>query len=204
MPQTIDKNKICDQIDNCIIDFFSIRNIDIYNINDIKSIPHNLITLCLRHIYNNLFSSNDPNIKYNQQKNIINYDDIELLYILSNKFIDISLAFNKSLGIYHFAIMLGADYETMNFWISDEGRRLNPARAHIIENVKNNNKTGHINLLNDSTVGLIAVANNDPVTGLEWTKNNAAAVEKSTVYFLPSERLERLKLENHENTTNDG
>jgi hypothetical protein len=52
-----------------------------------------------------------------------------------------------------------------------------------------------INLLNSSPVGALAVANNDIETGLEWSKQQAAQLAQNTVYILPSERMERLKLD---------
>jgi hypothetical protein len=52
-----------------------------------------------------------------------------------------------------------------------------------------------IALLNESPVGVLAVANNDVETGLKWAENNIQQITNNTVYYLPSERLDHLQLD---------
>ena len=58
-----------------------------------------------------------------------------------------------------------------------------------------------ISKLKDSTLGAVAVANNDVETGLRWTDNKAPQLQGGTVYILPSERVQRLKLEQQNSDT---
>ena len=56
-----------------------------------------------------------------------------------------------------------------------------------------------ISLLNDSPVGALAVANNDSETGLKWAANQIQTITNNTVYYLPSERTDRLNLDKLDN-----
>ena len=190
----IDINTIESQIDNCVIDFFSKYNIDLNDFKTIKSIPHNTINLCFRYIYSQLFKPNKG--LWNNQKSLIDYDDIELLNVIANKFIDICLMFNKSLGLMSFSLMSGISYTTLAEWKNNE--KLNVERSLIIKNIIEMHKAEQIALLNDTPVGALAVANNDIETGLQWSQNAAQQITNNTVYLIPSERAARLNLEKTE------
>lgn len=71
----------------------------------------------------------------------------------------------------------------------------NPAKWAICKAVQENNKNQLISNLKDSTIGAVAVANNDYETGLNWNKNNVQTITQNAVYILPSERLQQLKLD---------
>lgn len=189
----ININTICNEIDNCINDFLVINNID----NDYKSlvnIKHQTINYMLSYIYEQLFKPNH-NLK-NNQKSIIDYDDIELLQVLANKYINICQRFNKSLGLMSFSYFVGIDYTTLYKWLNE--KESNPNRFYILKSIQESHKAAQISLLNDSPVGALAVANNDPETGLEWSKQQAQLTAQSQVFILPSERMSKLKLEKGE------
>jgi hypothetical protein len=186
----ININTICDEIDNCINDFLVINNID----NDYKSlvnIKHQTINFMLSYIYEQLFKPNH-NLK-NNQKSIIDYDDLELLQVLANKFINICQRFNKSLGLMSFSYFIGVDYTTLYRWLNEKESNYN--RYYILKSIQESHKAAQISLLNDSPVGALAVANNDPETGLEWSKQQAQQLAQNQVFILPSERMSKLKLE---------
>ena len=63
----------------------------------------------------------------------------------------------------------------------------------MLKNIQECHKVQQIGLLNDTPVGALAVANNDHETGLEWSKNQMQVTAQS-VYFLPSERVDRMRL----------
>ena len=67
-------------------------------------------------------------------------------------------------------------------------------RLRILKSIQEYNQGALISNLKDTPVGALAVANNDHETGLEWSKNQAAAIAANTVYLLPSERVDRMKL----------
>lgn len=192
IPKTkyININTISQDIDNCVIEFMNKYSIDIYDIQQCKSIPHNIITLCMINVYNTLFKPDTT--LCNNQNSLIDYNNNEMLFIIANKFIELSLMFNKSLGLMQFSLFTGIHRETLAGWAND--RESNPIRSDIINNIRECHKMEQISLLNDTPVGALAVANNDIETGLEWSKNQAAQITQNTVYLLPSERVDRMKL----------
>lgn len=190
----IDINTIESDIDNCVIEFMTLRNIDIYDINQCRTIPHNVLTLCMMSIYNKLFKPNHG--LYNNQKSLIDYDNVELLSVIANKFIQWSLHFDKSMGLMQFSIMTGIHRVTLAEW--RDNRELNSARSDIINNICECHKMEQIGLLNNTPVGALAVANNDVETGLQWSANQTQQITANTVYLIPSERSNRLALEDNE------
>lgn len=191
----IDINTIADQIDNCVFSFFENFNINIYDVTQCKTVPHNTLTLCMMSIYDKLFKPSCGMV--NNQRSLIDYNDIEQLTVIANSFIKWALWFNKSMGIMQFSMMTGIHWQTLADWERNE--ELNPIRSAIVKNIRERHKMEQINLLNDTPVGALAVANNDTETGLNWSKNQAQQITNNTVYYLPSERSDKLKLDKLEN-----
>ena len=187
----IDINTIEADIDNCVIEFFNQYNIDINDSVSCKAVTHNMLSLCMRYIYKNLFKPSHTMI--NNQKSLVDYNDTELLTVLANKFIDLCLRFNKSLGLLSFGYMVGCDYSTLMNWLNN--KESNPVRFDILKSIQEQHKLIHIGLLNETPVGALATANNDSETGLEWSKNQAQQITNNTVYLLPSERVDKLRLQ---------
>lgn len=160
-----------------------------------RYITHNHINYILRQIYNDLFKPDKA--LFNNQVSIIDYNNINQLETIANIFIDICTRFNKSLGLISFGYLTGIDTATLFNWLNNEPP--NPQRLEVLKNIQENHKNIHIGLLNESGVGQLATANNDSETGLNWSKNNAPGLTNSAVYILPSERLDRLKIEQQEN-----
>lgn len=191
----IQVDSISDQIDQCVKDFFSKFNIDIYDLKSIKSIPHNTLNLCFNYIYEQLFKPSKP--LFNNQKSLVDYDNIELLQVLADKFIAICQHFNKSLGLMSFCYMIGLSYDSVYSWLHNP--ESNPERIKVIKSIQESHKAAQIGLLNDTPVGAMAVANNDTETGLQWAKNQATLTATNAVFVLPSERSGRLKLDKVDN-----
>lgn len=189
----IDINTICDQIDECINDFLTENNID-RDYKSITSIKHSTVNYMMSYIYKRLFK---PNITLcNNQKSYVDYNNIELLQVLADKYISICQRFNKSLGVMSFGYMIGVNYSTLYNWMNDKsGEPLSLKRLEVIKNIQENHKVQQIALLNESPVGVLAVANNDVETGLNWSANQVQQITNNTVYYLPSERSGRLNLE---------
>ena len=186
---------ISDEIDKCVVEFFTRYNIDIYDIQQIRTVPHNIVNLCFRYIYKTLFKPDKP--LYNNQKSKIDYDNIELLSVIADKFIDICAMFNKSFGLMSFSYMTGISYTTIYNTLQN-GEQLNPERLNVLKNIQECHKVAQISLLNDAPVGALAVANNDTETGLQWSANQTQQITANTVYLIPSERSNRLALEDNE------
>lgn len=189
----ININTVCDEIDQCIDDFL----IDIGIDTDYKSlvnIKHSTVNYMFSYIYTRLFKP-DHNMP-NNQKSLVDYNNIELLQVLADKFIDICQRFNKSLGLMSFAYMIGCSYSTLDNWLkAADNNELNIKRLEVLKSIQVSHKAQQISLLNDTPVGAMAVANNDVETGLEWSKNQAQQITNNTVYLLPSERSDKLKLD---------
>ena len=178
-------------IDNILVNEF---HFDLTNYKDLTNIKHSTFNYLMSNIYNSIFNPLHNNL-INNQKSLLDYNDIILFEFLVNKFIKLCQRFNKSVGLYGFGYMVGADFATLSGWLSDEGQKLNPQRFNALRKIQEDHKAQHISLLNDSGLGLIAVANNDSETGLNWAEKQQQATTTKEVYFLPSERIERLRIE---------
>jgi hypothetical protein len=168
---------------------FDPSGIDNRNERKPRYISHNQVNYCLRQVYNKLFKPDKP--LYNNQKSKINYDNIDVLQIIASTFIDICSMYNKSLGLVSFSYLTGISTDTLNEW-SRGDNELNSTRSEVIKYIREGHKAAQVSLLNDSPVGSLAVANNDVETGLQWSEKQALASGNSTIYILPSERLQSL------------
>lgn len=157
-----------------------------------RTVSHNQINFCFRQVYENIFKPSKP--LFNNQKSIINYDDINQLQVVADSFLMVCEMYNKSLGLMSFSYMTGIDYSTLWDWLQPEGERLNPERTKLLKNIKEWHKAAQIGLLNESPVGSLAVANNDTETGLEWSSKQALNVPQNAVFLIPSERVKRLQI----------
>lgn len=196
MPGSIPKDKyinintIESDIDKCIDDYLTKMGID-RDYKSLVNIKHQTVNGMFRYIYKRLFKPDRT--LCNNQKSLIDYENIELLSLLADKFVDICSMFNKSLGLMSFSYMTGIDYSTIYEW-TNEGKKLNPKRSEVLKKIKECHKAAQISLLNDSPVGALAVANNDVETGLEWATKQAINAGQQAVFLIPSERLNRLSI----------
>lgn len=180
----LDLSTIEDRIDQALLDYFAKYNIDITDYKTAQNLKHNTIISLMRYIYSQIFKP-PCNLAYNQ-KSLMDYEDLETLYIVAGKFIDICSSFNKSQGLYCFMQMTGLDQTTVNWWKQQPD--VNSERLQILKAVEDYNREALINLLKDSNIGQLAVANNDKSTGLEWAKNAQTTITNNAVYVLPTER----------------
>ncbi len=167
-----------------------------------RIISHNQLNFCFRMIYKNVFKPNQNMI--NNQKSIIDYENIEQLQAVADLFLYICGLYNKSLGLMSFSFMTGIDYKTIYNWVSDQGKKLNPERFQILKYIQESHKAAQISLLNESPVGALAVANNDVETGLEWAAKQAITAQNNAVFLIPSERLQRLSITAHDENSTTG
>lgn len=188
----INPETIQDQINEVLEQYCNKYNIDLYNYGFRSSVKHNEVNNIMRYIYNSLFKVDKPLV--NNQYSKLDYNDIKQLKPVVDSFINICMLFNKSLGLFSFSLMTGFDFSTVYTWLNDNGKMLNPERFDLMKSIKDFNAGSLVSNLKDSTVGALAVANNDIDTGLEWNKQNAQLTTQNQVFFLPSERVDRLKL----------
>lgn len=189
----INPDTIQDKVNDCIKEYCTLYGVNISDYNTRVNIKHNEVNNILRYCYKHLFKPNKGLM--NNQKSLIDYDDIEQLESVVNCFLDICLFFNKSLGLFSFCLFSGIDDNTVIRWSSEQGKELNPKRWELLKSIKEFNKGALVSILKDSPVGALAVANNDEETGLKWSQNQAQQITNNTVYYLPSERVDRLKLD---------
>lgn len=184
-------------VNQCIADYCSLYGIDLSNYNQRVNIKHNEVNNILLYCYDHIFKPDKTLI--NNQRSIIDYNDIEQLSAVVDVFLRVCLFFNKSLGLMSLCMFSGIDDNTIIRWSSEEGKKSNPKRWELLKTVKEYNKTALVSMLKDTPVGALAVANNDKETGLEWSKNQAQQITNNTVYLLPSERVDKLRLQSPEN-----
>ena len=193
---TINPETIYTQIIDCASTQALKLGYDINNPKERRSITHNEVNYILRRIYDNIFKPDKPLLS--NKKSLLDYDDNYILQIVADAFIDICSWFNKSLGLMSFSYMTGISYTTIYNTLQN-GEELNPERLKVLKSIQEGHKTAQIALLNDSPVGALAVANNDTETGLKWAANQAQTITNNTVYYLPSERTDKLNLEKLDN-----
>lgn len=186
------------RIDELLLEACNKYGLNIEDYNARVSIKHLTLNGLFLYIKDNLFKPPYGINLINNQSSLIDYNDMVLLSFLCDKYMSICTYFSKSLGIYSFASFTGIYYEILGDWLEDrEG--LNPERRRLLSKVADYNRQSLISNLKESNIGQIAVANNDKETGLEWSKNNAPKVEKQNVFFIPSERVDRLKISRGDN-----
>lgn len=188
-------NTIAGDIEKCVVMFFDNYNINIYDMAQCRTIPHNLFSACMLSCYEQLFKPHQGMV--NNQRSILDYNDVEVLSVIANKFIELALRFNKSMGIMQFSLLTGIHWTTLAEW--EKHPELSGLRSEVVKNIREYHKMEQIGLLNDTPVGAMAVANNDSETGLNWSQNQAQQITNNTVYYLPSERTDKLKLDKLEN-----
>lgn len=193
----IDPDTLYNTINQCIADYCSMYGIDLSNYNQRVNIKHNEVNNILLYCYDHVFKPDKSLI--NNQRSVIDYNDIEQLSAVVDVFLRVCLFFNKSLGLMSLCMFSGIDDNTIIRWSSEEGKKSNPKRWELLKTVKEYNKTALVSMLKDTPVGALAVANNDKETGLEWGKNQAQQITNNTVYLLPSERVDKLRLQAPEN-----
>lgn len=188
-PKTINSEVI-----KAVRDNITALGYDLTNPKDRKSITHNEVNYILRKVYEQLFKPNQA--LYNNQKSLLDYDDIDTIKTLANTFIDICSMLNKSLGLVSFSYLIGVSTTTLYNWSRDE--KSNPERFMMVKYIQESHKAAQIGLLNDSPVGALAVANNDVETGLQWSLNQTITAANNAVFLIPSERLNRLNISDSE------
>ena len=186
----ININTVCTDIDKCIDKFLDENGIE-KDYKSIISIKHSTVNYMFNYIYQSLFKPDQT--LCNNQKSLIDYDNIDLLQVLADKFITICQRFNKSLGLMSFCYMTGINYSTITVWLNND-EKSNPKRLAVLKSIQEGHKAQHIALLNESPVGALAVANNDVETGLQWSQNQALTAAQNAVFLIPSERLKRLEI----------
>lgn len=197
MPGSIPKDKYINintleqNINDCVDLFLDELQID-KDYKSITSVKHSTFTYMMSYIYEHLFKPTET--LCNNQKSYVDYTNVELLQELANIYIKLCQRFNKSQGLMCFSYLLGCSYSTFADWMSRTDE-LNVKRSQVLKNIQESHKQQQINLLNDTPVGALSVANNDIETGLEWSKQQAAQIAQNAIYILPSERMNRLKLD---------
>lgn len=189
----INPDTIANQVQECIEQYCNIYGIDLYNYSVRVNIKHMEVNNILRYCYNSLFKP-DKGLM-NNQKSLIDYDNIDQLQAVTDIFLNVCSMFNKSLGLFSFSLFTGIDDNTLIRWSDENGKQLNYKRWELLKSIKEYNKGSLVSILKDTPVGALAVANNDVETGLEWSKNQVNQITNNTVYLLPSERSEHLRLD---------
>lgn len=186
------------RIDELLLEACNKYGLNIEDYNSRISIRHLTLNGLFLYIKDNLFKPPYGVNLIDNQSSLLDYKDVTLLSFLCDKYLSICTYFSKSFGVDGFASFTGIRSEVLYLW-GEDADGLNPARSQLIRNISEFGRRSLVANLKESNIGQIAVANNDKETGLEWSKNNAPKVEKQSVFFIPSERIDRLKLSRGDN-----
>lgn len=191
----VNPDTIHDSVIKVVSDTLISMGYDLNNPKERKSISHNEITFALRSVYDQLFKPDKP--LFNNQKSVIDYDDMEQLKVLADTFLDICFLYNKSLGLQNFSYMTGIDYWTLLRWKDNE--EINPIRYQIVKSIVNGYSIANDGHLSDTPIGQAIHANHNAEMGKLYGEKQAVINNTTTVYYLPSERSDRLKLDKLDN-----
>ena len=193
-----DISKLDSMIDNTIINYCKKSNIDLYDYEFKKKITAAEVAYIIRMLRDDLFlPAYTDHFDVTETRNLLDLSDIVLFNFITDKYLRICSFFGVALGLYSYSVLLNISYGDIPEWVNEPtiGKELNAARAFNVKKVSNFRAREIVNNLQASPVGTMAVANNDTETGLQWAKNQQITTEKTTVYYLPSERVDRLRLE---------
>lgn len=183
MPQSVDLEHLEENITGEFFAFLEKGGVEVNNIDSLAKIKHNVFESALLAVQIKLFRADKPGP--NNQKSLLPYtDNLEILDQLTDIYIRLCTMCNKSTGMDGFAALTGYSYQVLGLWKEDE---LNPERLKILKKIVHNRKHIHINRLQDTPIGDVAVANNDQELGLNWAKNSAPQTNTVTAYILPGE-----------------
>ena len=118
---------------------------------------NNLLAVCIQVYYDvfkpqkDLFTNKKCNIPYNK-------NNIEKLI---NIYTDLAFKYNCLPSMFTFSKLTGIDDETINDYVTVASSRLNNIRKEYL-----------INRLNESTLGIVTLANNEQSIGLMYNRQN--------------------------------
>lgn len=130
------------------------------NIESLKQEPQNVFTACLMYVNRQVFKRKNPGI--NNQKSVLNLDDVELLSGIADIYIYIATLNNKSCSMQDFCRMVGIDYQTVYNWKSDSiNNILSQKRFDIFKRITGAREETLSNMLQTakSPVGILGILN---------------------------------------------
>lgn len=180
----LDRETVEQKIDNAVNAYCAERGINLADYKATVATKHNTMVNMAIYIYKQVFKPPGP-LNYNQMS-LLDYENIDLLYTVAIKFIEIMSHFDKSQGLYCFGLMTGISHETYRQWEIDE--EPNSARLQVLKAIKDYDAQSLKNKLIDAGgMPLAMVANHDSQKGLEYAKAQQLA-PVNAVFVLPTER----------------
>lgn len=131
---------------------------------DAQTITTNKLSWHLVQCYNALFKPNTPQTN---KKNIIEYNEENLLRLV-DIYLNICKVYDTLPSVDGFETLTGVYFETVDRVVTSALPKIRKARKAYVQN-----------RLNNSTIGVLALANNDIDTGLLYTRQNI--VDHATV-----------------------
>lgn len=130
------------------------------NIESLKQEPQNVFTACLMYVNRQVFKRDKPGI--NNQKSVLNLDDVELLSGIADIYIYLATVNNKSCSVQDFCRLIGLDYQTVYNWKSDSiNNILSQKRFEIFKRITGTREETLSNMLQTakSPVGILGILN---------------------------------------------
>ena len=132
---------------------------------------------CMRFIHDNLFKTDNSVIT--SHCSILTLDNMDLLQAVCDKYLQICDLYNKQLGLFGFALLVGYDPDVVISW----GQNATRPEYRIYKDIKQHLKDSSEDCLKDSDLGRIAVANNSVEVGLNY--GYAAAAQQAAAAAAP-------------------
>ena len=168
-----DIDKLLNQIDNLLNVYLSRIDPEL-NYNNLVKIKATTFKDAMYFIYTQLFKPDKKQLY--DLKTIIDYDDIELLQALSDKYLSMCNGYNKHLGIDGFKTFIGISDCLIDEWSN------NPTclQYGILKTIRDQNRNSFEESLQDTDLGRMALANNSATIGLNYNYVAAAQVAAAT------------------------
>ena len=174
-------------IEDRLLEFFSLRGIDITDVFVAYRIKQVTFNAAWKYCYNDLFKTDKP--QPNNRKSSINYDDIDQLNAIADAYIYLCFVYHIEPTYYGFRTLTGINGETWDRWKNGEVRgKASKPWCDLVQKVREASQNYTRAELENSPVGQITKANNDEEKGLLYSRQQVQAMLSVT----PMETAEQI------------
>lgn len=182
MPKTVDFEHLEENILGAFFAFLENGGVDINSLEALAKVRHSTFDCALISVCEKLFKTDRP--LPDNRKSLLPYDDLSILERLWDMYVKLCTMTDNDCSLQGFARLTGINTETFDNWSRDE---LNPERFVFFKSKLKERQHMVENKLSDSTIGLVALANNSKSLGLHWAENYKPQNNNITAYILPGE-----------------
>ena len=194
MAKEIDYEHLEENILGVFFAFLEKGGVDVHSLEALAKVRHSTFDCALIAVCEKLFKTDRP--LPDNRKSLLPYDDLSILEQLWDIYIKLCSMTDNDCTLNGFSRLTGINSETFDNWSMDE---LNPGRFAFFKSKVKERQHMIENKLSDTTIGLVALANNSKSLGMHWAENYKPTNNNITAYILPGEAA-RQALEQRMNT----